>query len=209
MHISKCRACFINASRDNGRMQTTRRALKFITKKHPEFPPERMVEYLGMVNYATTERVIEEIRELLREDAKAGVTMLVTSAGGPSGTAMGFYDTVRSVLKPSLTTIGAGDVDSSGIIIFLAGDRRYVTKNTTLLFHLAGGSFDPGKRYTANEVDAFLREYRLKDFQYASIVADRSGGRLSTEQVLSMMEKNTILTPLELVSYGLANAILE
>jgi ATP-dependent protease ClpP protease subunit len=168
-----------------------------------------MVEYLGMVNYATTERVVEEIRDLLLEDPKAGMTMLVTSAGGPSGTAMGFYDTVRSILKPNLTTIGTGDVDSSGIIIFLAGKKRYVTKNTTLLFHMAGGAFDSGKRYTANEVDAFLREYRLKDFQYASIVAECSGGRLSSEQVLMMMEKNTILTPLELVSYGLADAILD
>lgn len=178
-------------------------------KKLPDFPPERMLEYLGMVNYATCERVIEEIRELLREDPSGAINLLVTCAGGPSGTAMGFYDTVRSVLKPKLTTIGSGDVDSSGVIIFLAGDTRYVTKNTTLLFHLAGGSFEGSKRYTASEIDAILREYRLKDFQYASIVAERSKGRLTSQQVLSMMEKNTILTSLELVSYGLADAILQ
>lgn len=176
--------------------------------KELSFPPERMVEYLGMVNYATTERVLEELRDLVKDDKEAAITMLVTSAGGPSGTAMGFYDTVRSVIKPRLTTIGAGDVDSSGIIIFLSGDTRYVTKNTTLLFHLAGGCFEGNKRYTATEVDAILREYRLKDFQYASIVANHSKGRLTTEQVLALMEKNTIMTPLELVSYGLADAIL-
>lgn len=173
-----------------------------------DFPLERTLEYLGMVNYATTERVIEELRELIHEDRDAGIALLVTCAGGPSGTAMGFYDLVRSVLKPKLTTIGSGDVDSSGVIIFLTGDTRYVTKNTTVLLHLAGGSFEAGKRYTANDVDAVVREYRLKDFQYASILAERSRGRLSSEQVLGMMEKNTILTPLELVSYGLADAII-
>lgn len=172
------------------------------------FPASRMVEYLGIVNYATSERVIEEIRSLVEEDKDGEIAMVVTSAGGPSGTAMGFYDTIRSVIKPKLTTIGSGDVDSSGIIIFLAGDKRYVTKNTTLLFHMAGSAFDGGKRYTANEIDAILREYRLKDFQYASIVAEHSKGRLTSEQVLAMMEKNTILTPPELVSYGLADAIL-
>lgn len=173
-----------------------------------DFPLERTLEYLGMVNYATTERVIEEMRELIHEDRDAAIALLVTCAGGPSGTAMGFYDLVRSVLKPKLTTIGSGDVDSSGVIIFLTGDTRYVTKNTTVLLHLAGGSFEAGKRYTANDVDAVMREYRLKDFQYASILAERSRGRLSSEQVLGMMEKNTILTPLELVSYGLADAII-
>lgn len=179
------------------------------SKQSPDFPPDRMVEYLGMVNYATSERVLEEIRDLVREDRAQEIALLVTSAGGPSGTAMGFYDTVRTVIKPRLTTIGSGDVDSSGIIIFLAGERRYVTRNTTLLFHLAGSSFESGKRYTANELDAILREYRLKDFQYASIVAECSNGRLTTEQVLLMMEKNTILTPPELVSFGLAESILK
>lgn len=186
-----------------------RRTPRAIKKIPSQFPPERMVEYLGMVNYATCERAIEEIRELLQEDPIQNINLLVTCAGGPSGTAMGFYDTVRSVLKPNLTTIGSGDVDSSGVIIFLAGDTRYVTKNTTLLFHEAGGCFEGSKRYTASEIDAILREYRLKDFQYASIVAERSNGRLTSEQVLSMMEKNTILTPLELVSYGLADGILK
>ncbi|HEY0010351.1 MAG TPA: ATP-dependent Clp protease proteolytic subunit [Candidatus Paceibacterota bacterium] len=192
-------------------MQTTKLPTKKPArfKKTPHFPPDRLVEYLGMVNYATSERVLEEIRELVHEDPEREISLLVTSAGGPSGTAMGFYDAIRSVLKPKLTTIGSGDVDSSGIVIFLAGDTRYVTKNTTLLFHMAGSSFEGNKRYTACEIDAFLREYRLKDFQYASIVAERSNGRLTTEQVLSMMEKNTILTPIELVSYGLADAILK
>jgi ATP-dependent protease ClpP protease subunit len=193
-------------------MQSPKTSTSTVTKtpkKRPKFPPERMVEYLGIVNYATSERVLEEIRDLMSEDCEKEISLIVTSAGGPSGTAMGFYDTIRSVIKPKLTTIGSGDVDSSGVIIFLAGDTRYVTKNTTLLFHLAGSAFESGKRYTANEVDAILREYRLKDFQYASIVAERSNGRLTTDQVLSMMEKNTILTPLELVSYGLADAILK
>jgi ATP-dependent protease ClpP protease subunit len=189
-------------------MQKQVLAPKTKVKRMPAIPVENLVEYLGIVNYATSERVIEEIRELMRTDPKKEITMLVTSAGGPSGTAMGFYDTIHSVIKPNLTTIGSGDVDSSGVVIFLSGERRYVTKNTTLLFHLAGSAFETGKRYTANEMDAILREYRLKDFQYASIVAERSRGRLNTDQVLSMMEKNTILTPLELVSYGLADAIL-
>ncbi len=162
-----------------------------------------------MVNYTTNERVIGEVRDLVISASHKEITLQVTSAGGPTGTAMSFYDTMRYVLKPHLTTIGSGDVDSSGIIIFLAGDTRFVTPHTTLLLHVAGRHFDEGKRYTAGEMDAMLREDRLKDFQYASVVAERSKGRLESKQVLKMMEKNTILTPLELVTYGLADSILE
>ncbi|HYE23192.1 MAG TPA: ATP-dependent Clp protease proteolytic subunit [Candidatus Paceibacterota bacterium] len=173
------------------------------------FDPMRTIEYFGVVNYGTNERVIEEIRALYQEDPGAEIILAVTSAGGPSGTAMSFHDHMRYVLKPKLVTIGSGDVDSSGVIILLSGSRKYVTKNTTLLLHLAGRVFDGNQRYTAKEIDAMLREDRLKDFQYASIVAESSNGLLTTEKVLELMERNTILTPVDLMAYGLVDAVLE
>jgi ATP-dependent protease ClpP protease subunit len=132
----------------------------------------------------------------------------VTSAGGPSGTAMSFYDTVRSVLHANITTIGSGDVDSSGMIIFLSGDVRYVTANTTALLHLAGRNFSASQRYTSVEMAAMLEEDRVKDLQYATIVAEHSHGILTPDDVLVLMENNTVLTPVEFVKYGLVTGVL-
>lgn len=169
----------------------------------------RSIQYFGLVNYATTERVIEEINNLVVQDPYENIYLTVTSAGGPTGTAMSFYDHIRYVLKPPLITIGSGDVDSSGVIIFLAGDKRYITKNTTLLLHRAGRVFDGNKRITASELEAMLREDNLKDYQYASVLSERSNGWLSTEKAMQLMENNTILTPVEMISFGLAHGILE
>lgn len=173
-----------------------------------EIDTARSIEYFGVVNYATTERVLEEIRELMKEDRKAPIFLSITSGGGPSGTAMSFYDHVRDVLKPNLTTIGSGDVDSSGVILLMAGTRRLITRNTSLLLHPAGRIFEEGRRYTSLEHDAMLREDKLKDFQYASIVAENSCGRLAPETVQELMERHTILTPTDLLSYGLVEHIL-
>lgn len=173
------------------------------------YSPLRSLEYFGVVNYATTERVIEEVTSLVVKDPYEDICLTVTCAGGPTGTAMSFYDHMRYVLKPPLVTIGSGDVDSSGIIIFLAGEKRYLTKNTTLLLHRAGRIFDGGKRYTASEIEAMFREDNLKDFQYASVISERSGGRLTTKRVLELMDANTILTPVEAVAFGIADTILE
>jgi len=173
------------------------------------YSPARSIEYFGVVNYATTERVIEEITQLVLEDPYEEICLTVTSAGGPTGTAMSFYDHMRYVLRPPLVTIGSGDVDSSGIIIFLSGEKRYLTKNTTLLLHRAGRMFDAGKRYTASEIEAMFREDNLKDYQYASVLSERSNGRLTTERVLQLMDQNVILTPIEFVSLGLADMVLE
>lgn len=187
---------------------STRRTPARVSLAPRRFNPARMLEYLGVVNYATTERVLEEIRDLYRAAPDEEIVLTVTSPGGPTGTAMSFHDHIVRVLKPNLSTIASGDVDSSGIILFLSGDRRYVTPNTTLLLHRAGRTFEGGKRITADELDAMLREDRLKDFQYASVVADRSHGSLTAEKVLSLMDANTILTPTDLVAYGLADEIL-
>ncbi|MDB5224452.1 MAG: ATP-dependent Clp protease proteolytic subunit [Candidatus Adlerbacteria bacterium] len=172
------------------------------------FAPEHVAEYLGVVNYATNERVLNRIKEHMLTTPNNELYLTVTSAGGPSGTAMGFYDTVRSILRPRLVTIGAGDVDSSGMIIFLSGDVRYITAHTTALLHLAGRTFANGQRFTATEMSAMLEEDRIKDTQYASIVAEHSHGKLTPEQVLEMMKNNTVLTPVEFVKYGLAQGVL-
>jgi ATP-dependent protease ClpP protease subunit len=167
-----------------------------------------MVEYIGAVSSAANERVLKAIKELLTTAPKREIVLLVTSAGGPSGVGMSFYDTLRSVLKPRLVTIGSGDVDSSGVILFLAGETRFVTKHTTMFLHLAGRVFEDSKRLTAQDLEMMAREDRLKDAQYAEIVADNSHGKLTQTEVLEMMQTETLLTPGELISLGLADTIL-
>src|SRR3989338_11479148 len=97
----------------------------------------------------------------------AGSSLVVNSYGGPTGVGMSFYDAVESWLRPNLTTVGSGDVDSSGIIVFLSGEKRYLTKNTTLLFHLAGRTFSTEKRFSTADLENILKEDKLKDYQYA------------------------------------------
>jgi ATP-dependent protease ClpP protease subunit len=173
-----------------------------------QFNPERMVEYLGPVSYGTNDRVLNTIKQMLVHSPHEQIVMTVTSSGGPSGTAMSFYDMIQSVLKPNLTTIGSGDVDSSGIIVFLSGTTRYVTKHTTLLFHLAGRVFRNDQRFTVNEIGAMIAEDTKKDDFYAEIVAERSDNKLTKKKVLGFMKKNTVMSPKDLVRYGLADGIL-
>lgn len=173
----------------------------------PAFDRSRTVRYVGPVTRASNERILNAIGKHVDAAPHEPVTLFVTSTGGPTGSAMSFYDTVRHLIRPNLITIGSGDVDSSGIIIFLSGDRRYITARTTLLLHPAGRVFG-NQRYTTAEMAAMLAEDKLKDEQYASVLADRSRGRLSLDDVLTLMQNHTVLSPADLVSYGLADEIL-
>jgi ATP-dependent protease ClpP protease subunit len=170
---------------------------------------DNSVDYLGAVSYAMNERVFMRIRELTFRKAKDSIFLSVTSPGGQTGTAMSFFDQIRYVLKPNLVTIGAGDVDSAGLIIFLAGEKRYITKHTTVLLHLAGRIFEADHRFTADEISCMGREDRIKDSQYAELVASRSKGKLTSKHVLKLMAQNTILNPYQMVEKGLADGVLE
>lgn len=171
--------------------------------------PQRTLQWVGGVSGGMLADITDRIQTLLIENANEPINLIVTSHGGPTGIGMSFYDSMRSVFKPMLNTIGSGDVDSSGIIIFLSGQKRFVTPNTTLLLHLAGRTFDTPKRLTTPEMESIVKEDKLKDFQYASVIAERSNGRLTVQTVLELMANNTVLTPSDAVDLGIAHAILE
>ncbi|MHB1330886.1 MAG: ATP-dependent Clp protease proteolytic subunit [Minisyncoccota bacterium] len=195
-------------------MNTSTQITKIKTEKNKikqtEFSarPERTIEWLGGVNYHNLEDIFGEVKRLMIEDKDDEIHLLVNSYGGTTGVGMSFYDASKDWLKPNLTTIGSGDVDSSGIIVFLSGKRRFLTKNTTLLFHLAGRTLSGEKRYTVQDMEAMLNEDHLKDFQYACVVSDATGGRYTPAMILEMMSKNTLLTADEAVQMGLAHRVL-
>ena len=171
--------------------------------------PERTIEWLGGVNYENLEKILSSIKAFLENDQNDEIHLMVNSYGGATGVGMSFYDAVKSWMRPKLVTIGSGDVDSSGIIVFLAGEKRYLTKNTTLLFHLAGRTFTEGKRYSTADMENMLKEDRLKDYQYACVVSDATNGRSSPEKILELLAHNTVFTSEEAVSMGLAHKVLE
>ncbi len=189
----------------------TKTPLKQQSKRKINFTPatKRTVSWMGAVSQENSLRISSAIKELVETDQYEPITLLVSSAGGATGAALGFYDIIRRVFKPRLTTIGAGDVDSSGIIIYLSGSKRLLSPNTTMLFHLAGRTFEGGKRFSTAEMESLLKEDKLKDYQYAQVVAENSNGKLTPDEVLGMMVNNTVLTPTEAMHMGLADGIID
>ncbi len=167
----------------------------------------RTVRYAHAVSRDVSERVIASIKRLADKDPEEEIALFVSCPGGPTGVGLSFYDSMRYLIRPRLVTIGSGDVDSAGIIVFLTGDRRYVTSRTTALLHPAGRMFGE-QRYTVREMEAMLREDKIKDEQYAAVVAQASGGRLTVERVHELMEAHTVLSPDDMVRYGLAHGVL-
>jgi ATP-dependent protease ClpP protease subunit len=170
--------------------------------------PKRTLEWTTTINQDMSNKIMSQIRTLLKRDSSEDINLIITSPGGPTGVSLSFFDLMTKVVRPNLCTIGSGDVDSAAIIIFLAGKKRILTKNTTLLLHLAGRTFSNSKRLTTVEMSSILKEDTLKDRQYASVLAQASGGKLSQYKALKLMEKGVVLEPKDAVRYGLAHKII-
>lgn len=170
--------------------------------------PDRTIEWFGGVDYENLEKVLGALKLMLTLDAREEIHLMVNSYGGVTGIGMSFYDAIKTMYRPNLVTIGSGDVDSSGVVVFLSGKKRYITKNTTLLLHLAGRTFDKDKRYTVRDMEYMLKEDKLKDYQYACVLSDATDGKCTPERILEMMSQDTILTAEEAVNLGFAHKVL-
>ncbi|HOY11453.1 MAG TPA: hypothetical protein PLK71_02945, partial [Candidatus Paceibacterota bacterium] len=73
--------------------------------------------------------------------------------------------------------------------------------------HLGGRTMDGDRRFSSAEINSMAREDNIKDRQYATLLAKESG-RLTTNEVLRLMQKNTVLTAAEIVKLGLAHCII-
>lgn len=169
---------------------------------------DRALQWVGGVNYGNFSDTICRMRELLDKDREEVINLLISSPGGQTGVAMSFYDLVKSIYRPRLWTVGAGDVDSSAIVLFLAGEKRFLTANTTMFIHLGGRTLDGDRRFSSSEINSMAKEDEIKDRQYATLLAKESGGILSVKEVLTMMNRNTVLTAEDAVRLGLADMII-
>ncbi|MDB5258983.1 MAG: ATP-dependent Clp protease proteolytic subunit [Candidatus Taylorbacteria bacterium] len=166
----------------------------------------RIITWIGDVTFERTDKTLEKIRELMGKDPKKQIDMYVMCLGGAACYAHGFYDTIR-LLKPNLVTIAAGNISSAGVLIWLVGTQRYITRHTTCLFHQVA------KRYedeAMTETDIGTEKALLKSERrnYNDIVASESCGSLGKKQVFEMCRHQRVFGPRDLLKHGLAHKII-
>lgn len=168
--------------------------------------PGRMVALVGAINAEEIKRVTKDILSLYKEDKEGEIFLTVTSEGGHTNIGFGFYDLMLGLGIP-LTTIGLGDVDSMGVIIFLAGRHRLVTPHSTMLLHELGRKFSSERRYTTREMSGMSQEDKMLDEYYRQIVCDRTGNKCDVEICDRLMNAPTVLSPLQMIELGLAHEL--
>lgn len=152
----------------------------------------------GMVNLKSVTRQIRDAKD----DGADTIDVHIHSNGGDVTEGFAIHDVlVNSGLK--VNTIVDGSCYSIATVIFLAGSKRSMSKNSQLMIHnpfgFAGGTADDIEKYADQVRDA---ENKILDFYIEKTGADR-------DQLSAMMKEETFIDPSQAVEMKFATEILE
>ena len=137
------------------------------------------------------------------------IDLFISSMGGEENVAFALHDFIKYVLKiNNLRTIAVGDVDSSATIIFCAGSRRLITPNTTMLIHGFRTLLEKDTALKETDIEHLYDDFHKTSQKYRNIFLQATNGKISEEQLIQMIRKETILTPKEILDMGLAHEII-
>lgn len=168
---------------------------------------DRTVELLGEVDGKAFEGVSRALKDLHAKDPGAWMRLQITSPGGLVTLGFALYDLIMW-LKPKLQTVIFGEANSMAILLALAGDHRLMSKRSYLFLHELDRTLSKDRRLTVTDCANALHDLMTDQQLYIQIVTERTGGKVSTEQVLEMMRRETRLTAEEAVRLGFVNEIL-
>ena len=123
------------------------------------------------------------------------IVINIASYGGNLFEALAIYDHIRSLKNKVVTKIVKSSA-SAATVISLAGDKRYITKNSRYLIHkpmvmLAGNSDD---------FEAALEQLKDLDKQTINLYVERTN--LSEEEVLNLMKEEKFISAEEAIQMG-------
>jgi len=157
------------------------------------------------INLSTCRTAIEWILECnFAEERPELLNLIICSPGGDLNAAFALIDVMRGSAIP-IRTIGVGQIASAGLLIFIAGEKKYrlLTPNTSILSHqYSWGSF--GKEH---ELFAQVKEFDLTTKRVISHYKKCTGLNDKKIREILLPPQDTWLSALEAKKLGICDQV--
>jgi ATP-dependent Clp protease, protease subunit len=165
--------------------------------------PPAYVSFSADVNITTAEQ-LQAVAANVVSQGHPELHLLLSTPGGAVQYGITIYNFLRS-LPIRIITHNIGNVDSIGMVVFLAGEERYACPRTTFMLHgVAMQVHAPTSLFERNFKDSLSRlaadQERIK-----GIYSDRS--HVTVEEAESLFLQETTLTAEEAVSRGFVHEV--
>lgn len=138
----------------------------------PQKSPLVYISFSAEINPSTTETLIATMANLANLQV-IEVYLLLSTPGGSVMNGMNLYNVLKA-LPFKLSVHNVGNVDSIGNAIFLAGTKRYATKNATFMFHGVGFDSSQNQRFEEKILRERLNGILSDQRRIGSIIAQHT-----------------------------------
>lgn len=144
----------------------------------------------------------KEVRDLLDASQGDEIELHINSYGGSVFASVSIFNYLRNLKKP-ITTVNDGLCASGASLIFMAGDKKIMPKNTTLMIHRAS-SFGWGN---CNELRQLANTLEKLDTStvFETYKANFNG---TDEELLNLIDSETWISADEAKDYGLCDEVI-
>jgi len=164
-----------------------------------------IIYFTGDVTQESMKELAEQLIKIdLDLNISGPVKLHINSPGGDVAAAFGVID-ILSNMRLVVNTIGLGEICSCGLLLFLAGEKRYITKNTSILSHQYW-DWMVGKHH---ELKGARKEQDLTHSKLIRYYKERT--KLSEKVIIKKLlpETDVWLTTLEALEYNIATDVIE
>lgn len=164
---------------------------------------ECYIRFMAPVLPVTVDSLLKIIDKKFKEKNER-IHLLLSSPGGSVFDGLSLYNFLRGA-PFEVYTYNFGSVDSIGVVIFCAGNRRFSVPHARFLIHGVQVNFIGNQSLDEKGLEEKIKGLKIDYKNIAKVIADTTGK--PTDRVQEDMNNRTTLNPNEAKDYGLVHEI--
>jgi len=162
-----------------------------------------VIKLFAPVVEITINALMQAIDQKMRQGQKEFI-LLISSPGGSVFHGLSAYNYLKGI-PARVVTHNFGSVDSIGVIVYCAGDRRMSVPQARFLLHGVSANFPQNASLEEKQLEERLKGLKIDIENIAKVIAANTGK--SAGEVTSAMLDRTTLNPDEAKEWGLVHEI--
>jgi len=166
-------------------------------------PKTAYIKFFAGVDGNSINALMNVIDQKFREGIQRFV-LLVSSPGGTVFHGLSAHNFLKG-LPVEIETHNFGSVDSIGVVLFLAGSKRYSAPDARFLIHPVTAGFSSNERLEDKQIEERLKSLRIDAENIAAVIARGTGK--AEKAIIKAMHNRTTLSPEQAKDFGLVHEI--
>lgn len=161
------------------------------------------IKFFAPVDSNSVNPLMNLVDQKLGEGTKRFV-ILISSPGGSVFHGLSVHNYLRGI-PAEIETHNFGSVDSIGVVMFLAGSKRYSVPDARFLIHPVTMGFIGNERLEEKQIEERLKNLRIDTENIAAVIAGGTGK--TEEEIVRAMHDRVTLSPEQAQEYGLIEGV--